>query len=225
LTWLVLGRRLASTQARTMVRSQLRRIVIVVAALSAWTVMSAHGASAKLLPIESVRVTTQRPMVGAPIEVELRFIGGGNLGDYAWENMEVYVLPLARTGAGGWPLSVADAGVAVRLRLSAGNVYRGRFTVHEPGDYMVLDRSAVLARGDPAVNLRRPTAVPVHVLVLAPASARVVGPPTRDRAWLWGVLAGVAVVVAMIVAGAVRRRRARSQTPSEPHAPSLVDVP
>src|SRR6476660_619983 len=98
-----------------MVRSQLWRLVMVVAALSMCAVVSAPASSAKVLPIESVKVTTQQPTAGQPIEVELRFLGGGNLGDYGWENLEVYVLPAALTDANGWPLYTDRDGSDIRI--------------------------------------------------------------------------------------------------------------
>lgn len=222
-----------------MVRTKLWSTLAFVVAISTSAAVSASVSSAKVLPIESVRVTTARPTVRQPIAVELRFIGGGNLGDYAWENLEVYVLPAALTDANGWPVRrgvassftydangqpqrVSNKNIPIELRLQRDGVYRGQFSVEVPGDYVVLDQSAVLARSDPAVNLVRPTAVPVRVHVAA-------APATSTAWWPWLVVGGA--ILAVLVFVMLLPRRSRSRTPPAvdsvpvPEAPALVDVP
>lgn len=189
-----------------MLRPWTRVPVTLAAALVALAVV-APPAHAKVLPVGTVAVITRRPTVGQPVIIELRFANTFDIGDYAWENDEVFVIPAERANVAGWPLDAQVVGQSVPLRRFAPGAYRGSVVIANAGDYVVLDRSAVTARTMPD-NAPRPTAGPVRIHVGDPAavSSKIGDRPTRGRLWLLPLVALVALS-AIIVIWARRRRR------------------
>jgi hypothetical protein len=181
--------------------------------------VGADAAGAKILPVDTVEVVTTQPTAGHPIAVVVRFGENFDLGDFAWENSEVGVLPADRTDADGWPLDQNDRGVAVPLRRISKGVYRGTFVVNQPGDYVVIDWSSVYAHDARAHGdlVTRTYAAPIRVRIgaAAPATARSVASsgahrvPTLDlAAWV----ASCAVLIGIVTATAIRRRTRPSRT-------------
>src|SRR5258706_7449645 len=124
------------------------RIVLATALVAIALLWQADAAFAKILPVTSIEVTTVRPTVGHRIDVLVRFAPNFNLGDAAWENYEVSVMPSSKADARGWPLDHGDRGTPVPLRRIAKGVFRGTFVVRRPGDYFVVAWSSVYARQD-----------------------------------------------------------------------------
>src|SRR5690242_8444895 len=119
---------------------------------SAVLVAGGGPAAAKMLPFDRAVVTTQHPRAHQPVDVVVRFGNGFDIGDYAWENDEVSVLPASHTDSGGYPLDRNDRGIAIRLHHIAKGTYRGSFVVPTAGDYVIVDWSSVFEREDRAIG-------------------------------------------------------------------------
>ncbi len=120
--------------------------LIIGLTVAAAVVMFSPSAEAKLLPVDRVAIATLHPVAGHPIQVVVTFGDGFDLGDYARENAEVSVLPVARTDALGWPLDRRHRGVPIHLHRVGHGVYRSSFVVSSPGHYSVVDWSALYAK-------------------------------------------------------------------------------
>ena len=139
----------------------------------------------------------------------MRFEPGKDFGDYAWENSEVSVLPAALTDAQGWPVAPSyERGTPIPIHRVGFGVFRGTGVVRHPGDFVIVDWSAVVIRQDRAqgiVNVGANDATPVRLHVVRAASA---------SSWPW-VVAGIAPALALVGAAFVlRRRRARHAPPA-----------
>lgn len=174
-------------------------------------------ASAKILGVESLKVTTARPHVGAPVTVVVRIGNGFHLSpQLGWAKNEIEALPTERTDRDGWPLDRADLGLPIRLHLVRAGVYRGSFTVADPGSYVVISRSAFYANEDRlrGVVMTGDIAAPIRVHVAAAASS--------GSGSSWMALAAALMTSAALAASAVwwRRRRRQQQNASDVPAQS-----
>jgi hypothetical protein len=182
-----------------------RRWAVAVGGVLALVVTATVPAGAKGLPIASVSVSTTTPTAGKPFTVTVRFLPGQDFGDYGWENEEVTVLPATRADARGWPLSFEDRGRAIPIHRVGFGVFRGTAVVRTPGDYVVVDGSAVIERIDRAqgiVNVRGPYAFPVRIRVVRASSG---------SSFPWAPVGlGAAAVVGLLAITRARRMRGRA---------------
>jgi hypothetical protein len=147
--------------------------IILATTVAAMTLLGqADLAFAKILPVTSIEVTTVHPAVGQRVDLLVRFAPNFTLGDAAWENHEVSVIPTGKADAMGWPLDLGDRGTPVRLRRIDKRVFRGTFVVRRPGDYFVFAWSSVYAREDRlhGVVTKAHYATPVRLRIDATAS-------------------------------------------------------
>jgi hypothetical protein len=124
------------------------RIILATALVAIALLWQADSAFAKILPVTSIEVTTVQPTVGHRVDVVVRFAPNFNLGDAAWENHEVSVIPTSKADARGWLLDRTDRGTPVPLRRIGKGVFRGTFVMRQAGDYVVFAWSSVYARQD-----------------------------------------------------------------------------
>jgi hypothetical protein len=207
--------------------SAVRRLAVAIGAAGVGVLLSSSAAEAKILPVDSVAVVTAHPKAGHPVDVVVSFGENFDLGDFAWENGEVSVLPAARTDVNGWPLdrTITDvdgwpldrtiAAIPVKLHRVSKGVYRGSFIVTQPGEYVVVDWSSFYAKEDRArgVVMTRSYAAPIRVRIYAAMQAHapsVSGSTSHDHLTLGGaVLIGCVAMAAGVAAICLRRRRAR----------------
>jgi hypothetical protein len=186
-----------------------RRWGFAVGAALAIVLAIAAPADAKGLPIAAVSVSTTTPTAGKPFTVTVRFLPGQDFGDDGWENDEVTVLPASRADAQGWPRSDQDRGRAIPIHRIGFGVFRGTAVVRTPGDYVVIDGSALIQRIDRAegiVNVRGPYALPVRM--------RVARAHESSFPWL-PVGMGTAVLLGLFALTRTRRRGRDFQTEPE----------
>ena len=196
--------------------SRIARRLILLVGLAGTSVLGTLGpASAKVLPVESVSVSTTRPHTGKSVDVVVRFGDGFDLGDqFAWAMNEIAVFPTTRTDRDGWPVDRNDQGLPVRLRRVSKGLYRGSFTVASPGAYMVVSRSAFYANEDRlrGVVVTGDFAAPLRVPVAAAAStgARIFSTVAV------AVFAGCAALAGLAVWWRGRRRGSRRSSEDGP---------
>ncbi len=204
--------------------SSLGRRLILYVGFTAIGVFGAVGsAAAKGLPVTSVRVSTSQPQAGQSVDVVVRFGRGFDLGDqYGWAGDEIVVFPTARTDGNGWPLDRNDPGVPVQLHRVTKGVYRGAFTVADPGEYVVISRSAFYSHEDPALGgaiaQDYPVPLRLHVARATDAVAAPSGSGSGSEGISMitvGVLTASVVAVVTVVAMSWRRRRGSRQRPDE----------
>jgi hypothetical protein len=185
-------------------------------------VVAAESAAAKGLPVESVSVSTAQPQTGQPIDVVVRFERGFDLGDeFAWASGEIAVYPAARTDSSGWPLDGNGSGLPIQLHRVSQGVFGGSFTVTDPGEYVLVSRSASISHGDRLQNggrcrpcVWRDNVAPVRLHVADGATT-----PTGSSGTPMLAIGVTAASVAVIVAAAflwLARRRGLRQRPEEP---------
>jgi hypothetical protein len=172
------------------------------AGVAAVGVLVAVGpASAKGLPVGRVSVSTAQPQAGQPVEVVVRFADGFDLGEeFGWASGEIAVFAAEGTDSSGWPLNRNDPGFPVRLHRMSKGVYRGSFTVADPGEYVVVSRSAIVSHEDRLRGfVARPDfPVPLRVHVVSAAT----GEPSGSRGISMLTIEASAAFVAVIIAGA-----------------------
>ena len=178
------------------------KVAITIGAALVTLVAAAPPAGAKGLPIASVSVSTATPTVRKPFTVTVRFEPGQDFGDYPWEDVEVSVLPAALTDAQGWPVASLDGrGKYIPIHRVGFGVFRGTAVVRHPGDFVIVDWSAVVIRHDRAqgiVNVGPNDATPVRLHVVRAAGA--------STAWWW-IVGGIGVGLALGLLTVTRRRR------------------
>jgi hypothetical protein len=182
-------------------RSLGRRLMLCAGVAAVGALVAAGSASAKGLPVGSVSVSTAQPQAGQPVEVVVRFADGFDLGDeFGWASGEIAVFAVARTDSSGWPLDRNDPGLPVRLRRMSKGVYRGSFTVADPGEYVVVSRSAIVSHEDRLRGfVARPDfPVPLRVHVVSAAT----GKPSGSSGISMLTIEVSAAFVAVIIAGA-----------------------
>jgi hypothetical protein len=182
-------------------RSLGRRLMLCAGVAAVGVLVAAGPASAKGLPVGSVRVSTAQPQAGQPVEVIVRFADGFDLGDeFGWASGEIAVVAAARTDSSGWPLNRNDPGLPVRLQRMSKGVYRGSFTVADPGEYVVVSRSAIVSHEDRLRGfVARPDfPVPLRVHVVSAAT----GEPSGSSGSSMLAIEVSAAFVAVIITGA-----------------------
>ncbi len=179
----------------------LGRTLMLCAGVAAVGILVAVGpASAKGVPVGSVSVSTAQPQAGQPVEVVVRFADGFDLGDeFGWASGEIAVFAAARTDSSGWPLDRNDPGLPVRLHRMSKGVYRGSFTVAQPGEYVVVSRSAIVSHED---RLRGFVARPDFPVPLRVHVVSATGEPSRSSGISMLTIEVSAAFVAVIIAGA-----------------------
>ena len=190
------------------------RILLATALVAIALLWQADAAFAKILPVTSIEVTTVRPTVGHRVDVLVRFAPNFNLGDAAWENYEVCVMPSSKADARGWPLDHSDRGTPVPLRRIGKGVFRGTFAMRRPGDYFVFAWSSVYARQDRlrGVVTKGQYATPARLRIAASIAAHRVARNAAHKSSSSSVaLWGAASVLAISIAAWRGIRRARSR--------------
>jgi hypothetical protein len=206
------------------------RLMLCVGLGALGVVVAAGSAAAKGLPVESVSVSTAQPQTGQPIDLVVRFERGFDLGDeFAWASGEIAVYPAARTDRNGWRLDRNDRGLPIQLHRVSRSVFGGSFTVTDPGEYVLVSRSASISHDD---RLRlgphacrgcvwRENVAPVRLHVADGATTQTGSSGTPMLA-----IGVTAVSVTVIVAAAflcLARRRGLRQRPEEPAVTPVED--
>jgi len=188
-------------------------------ALAAVGVIVAVGsAGAKGLPIESVSVATVQPHAGQPVAVVVRFAPGFKLGDeYAWAAHEIAAFPAARTDRDGWPLDRTDAGLPIALHRVSDTVFRGSFTVADPGEYVIISWSAFYSHEDRNRGIVVTREYPIPLRLHVPdAPTALTGSSGTSTPAVGLIAAFVGVSLAVVGIWSVRRRAShlRAEHPS-----------